>query len=91
MTFNILNLPSITNSNRSYILSVLYVSNGSNYYGNSVSISTNGVVSSDYITPNFSITPNTAITNGKLIIQQIIYFYLGSVPYLISNISGFAS
>lgn len=99
MTFQIHNLPSITDASRSYVFSVIYNGTLSNFYGNSVNIANssgpgtgtiNGVIS-NYI-PKFTTMPSVSnVGNSQLIIQQIIYLYLNGIGYVISNVSGYSS
>lgn len=91
MTINIRNVPSITDNTRSYVLSIIYNGTAANYYATSVNVSTNASAGTTY-TPKFTSTPSiTAITSAQLVIQQIIYVYLGTTGYVVSNVNGYGS
>jgi len=94
MTLQIYNIPSITDTGHTYVFSVIYNGVFANYYGNSVNITTNssaGTGGTNY-TPKFTSVPNlSSISSSQLIIQQIIYLYLGVSGYVISNVSGYGS
>jgi hypothetical protein len=91
MTINIRNVPSVRDSTHSYILSIIYNGTSSNFYANTVNISTNDISGNSY-TPSFSSNPSIAnITSSQLVFQQIIYVYLGSTGYVVSNVSGYGS
>jgi hypothetical protein len=56
-----------------------------------VNVSTNTSAGTSY-TPKFTSTPSiTAITSSQLVIQQIIYVYLGTTGYVVSNVNGYGS
>ena len=92
MTFQLYNIPSITDASHTYVVSVIYKGTSSNYYCNLVNISkTTAGTGLNYI-PKFTSTPNiSTITNSQLIIQQIIFLYLSDSGFVISNISGYGS
>jgi len=91
ISLNMRNVPSITDSNHSYVLSIIYNGTSANYYANSVNISINSNTGTTY-TPQFANTPNiNNIGSNQLIIQQIIYVYLGSNGYILSNVNGYGS
>jgi len=92
MTYNLFNLPTITDPSHSIIVSVIYKGTGSNYYANSVNLSTTTTISGSNFVPSFTSTPSIAsIPNTKLVVQQITYLYLGGQGYIISNVNGYAS
>ena len=91
ITLNIINVPSITDTNRSYVLSVIYNGTNSNNYATTVNISTTSSAGTTY-TPKFTNTPNiSSISTSQLVIQQIIYLYLGNTGYVLSNANGYGS
>ena len=90
-TVNITNLPSITESTRSYIISVLYVSDSNTpRYGTGTSVSTTATIGTS-VTPNFSNTPITTTVTGRLMAQQFIVLYINSTLYVISNVSAYVN
>jgi hypothetical protein len=93
MAFNLFNLPTTIDSSHSIIVSVIYNGTGNNYYANSVNVSNSSTPGSGTsYTPKFTVTPNiSAITSSNLIVQQITYLYLGSIGYVISNVTGFGA
>lgn len=91
MTINVRNVPSITDTTHSYVLSIIYNGTAANYYATSVNVSTTTSTGTTY-TPKFTSTPSiTAITTSQLVIQQIIYVYLGTTGYVVSNVNGYGS
>jgi hypothetical protein len=91
MTINIRNVPSITDTTHSYVLSIIYNGTAANNYATTVNVSTNTSAGTTY-TPKFTSTPSiTAITSAQLVIQQIIYVYLGTTGYVVSNVNGYGS
>lgn len=91
MTINIQNVPSITDTTHSYVLSIIYNGTAANYYATTVTVSINTSAGTSY-TPKFTSTPSiTAITTSQLVIQQIIYVYLGTTGYVVSNVNGYGS
>lgn len=94
MTARIYNLPSLTDTTRSYIVNLIYKGTGANYYVNSVNVTntnTPGAGASN-ITPKFTqMVYLTLITSSNLIIQTIVYLYLGGNAYVISGVNGYAS
>ena len=92
MTINIRNVPSITDTTHSYVLSIIYNGTAANYYASIVNISTNTSSGTTYNPIKFTSTPSiTAITSSQLVIQQIIYVYLGTTGYVVSNVNGYGS
>ena len=93
MTLQIYNIPSITDAGHSFVVSVIYNGNFTSYYGNSVNItSSNTAGTGTNYTPKLTNVPSlSSISNSQLIVQQIIYLYLGGTGYVISNISGYGS
>jgi len=92
MTYNLFNLPTITDPSHSIIVSVIYKGTSSNYYANSVNVSTTTAGNGSTFVPNFTSTPSIAsIPNTKLVVQQITYLYLGGQGYVISNVNGYGS
>ena len=66
MTYNLFNLPTITDPSHSIIVSVIYKGTGSNYYANSVNVSTTTAGSGTPFVPSFTSTPSIAsIPNTK--------------------------
>ena len=91
MSINIQNVPSVTDTTHSYMLTIIYNGTYSNSCAKTVNISTSTNSGSRY-TPRFSSIPSiTNITNSQLVFQQIIYVYLGSTGYVVSNVSGYGS
>ena len=95
MTFNLYNVPSVTDASHSYICSVIYKGTSANYYGATVNITTTNTPGSGTptaITPKFTSTPSVgSITSSQLIVQQITYVYLGTSGFVISNVNGFGA
>jgi hypothetical protein len=84
MRFNIINLPSLTDLTKTYVISAIYKGN-SNYYGNLISIKPIGGTTFVNFVPNFPSTPS--ITTGKLVTQTIGYLYFTDASYVISNVT----
>jgi hypothetical protein len=82
MTFNIINLPSTTDSTRSYVLTTIF--NGNGFYGNSITL--NGGSS---IVPNFSSTPS--VSSNFQCVQSIAYLYANSTGFILSNVTSYNS
>ena len=79
-TINLINMPSITNTSRSYVVTIAYWGATSNFYCNSASVSTSSSVNSTKITPNFSSTPTATVASGThLVLQQLVYFYQATI------------
>lgn len=92
MTFQLYNIPSITDASHSYVVSMIYKGTLSNFYGNSVNISNTTAGSGVTYIPKFTSIPNiSSISSSQLIIQQIIFLYLAGSGFVISNISGYGS
>lgn len=93
MRVNIFNLPSLTDTTRSYIINLIYKGTSANNYVNLVNVtntSTPGAGAS--ITPKFLQTIYiSSITSANLIIQTIVYFYLGGNSYIVSSVNGYGS
>lgn len=94
MTVRIFNLPSLTDTTRSYILNFIYRGTSANNYVNSVNVtrtSTPGSGASN-ITPKFLQTVYiSSITSANLIFQTVVYFYLGGNAYVVSSVNGYGS
>ena len=91
MTIKVQNVPSITDTTHSYVLSIIYNGTSANNYATTVFVSTNTSNGTSY-QPKFTSTPSiTAITSSQLVIQQIIYVYLGTTGYVVSNVNGYGS
>lgn len=92
MTFQIYNMPSVTNTTRSYVVSVIYKGTSANYYATTVNVSTTTAGAGSNYTPKFTATPSIgSITSSNLVFQQVIYVYLGSTGYVVSNVNGYGS
>ena len=84
--FNITNLPSITDSSKSYVITTIYKGSLNHTYGNVISVSPVGSSTSAVFTPNFASIP--VITNGKLVTQTFGYLYFASdSSYVVSNVT----
>jgi len=86
------NIPSLTNTNKSYIISVIMKGNDTDtcYVGN-VNLSTNTSLGT-YMTPKFASIPSVAsASSSNLIIQQISYMYIASTGFLLSNVGAYTS
>jgi hypothetical protein len=93
MTLQIYNIPSITDAGHTFVISVIYNGISANFYTDTVNITntSSAGTGTNYIL-QFTSTPNISnIGNSKLIVQQIIYLYLGGNGYAISNVSGYGS
>lgn len=94
MTINVFNLPSLTDTTHSYIINLIYKGTNANYYVNQANVtntSTPGAGDST-ITPNFLQTVYiSSISSSNLIIQTIVYFYLGGSAYIVSSVNGYGS
>ena len=92
MTFQIYNMPSVTDSTRSYIVSVIYKGTSTNNYATTVNVSTTTAGAGSNYTPKFTATPSIgSISSSNLVFQQVIYVYLGSTGYVVSNVNGYGS
>jgi len=94
MTVNVFNLPSLTDTTRSYVLNFIYKGTSANNYVNSVNVtktSTPGSGGSN-ITPKFLQTIYiSSVTSSNLIFQTVIYFYLGGNAHVVSSVNGYGS
>jgi len=94
MRVNIFNLPSLTDTTRSYILNFIYKGTSANNYINTVNVtntSTPGAGVSN-ITPKFIQSVSiSSITSANLVFQTIVYLYIGSTVYVVSSVNGYAS
>ena len=93
MTVKIYNLPSITDTTRSYIVNFIYKGTGQNYYVNAVNVTSASTPSAGATTtPKFLQTVYvSSITSSNLIFQTVVYFYLGTTSYIVSSVNGYAS
>jgi hypothetical protein len=91
MTFNIQNLPSITDLSYSILVTAIYKGNAmSSYYGNNISLNT-GI---DYntattFTPMFASAPATNSEN--LVTQSIVYLYFSDASYVLSSVNSYSN
>ena len=94
MTIRIFNLPSLTDTTRSYILNFIYKGTSANNYVNSVNVTKTSTPGSGVsnITPKF-LQPIflSSITSANLIFQTVVYFYLGGSAYVVSSVNGYGS
>jgi len=87
-TANIINLPSITNSNQTYIISLIYTPSSGSFYCNVATASSTGSTGSS---ATFLINGGTTVSNSaKLTIQQLMFYYDGSIMKVLSNVSAFS-
>ena len=93
-TLNVLNMPSLTDESRSYVVSSIMKGNESeNCYVGNVCLSldsdpNNGIT----YTPQFVSTPEvSSTTSNQLIIQQFAYIYLDNSGHILSNVSAYTS
>ena len=88
-TTNITNLPSISDPNRNYMITLIYtIGTAGAFYSNSVSI--NGTTY-NATALNFKINGGTpsSFTSGSYILQQIMYTYNGTTGVVLTTISEF--
>jgi hypothetical protein len=97
MTVQLYNLPSITDSTRSYVISVIFPGQyNSNFYVNNLYVNTGSADLSNSFIPHFTNVPSVStVTSGQLIIQQFIYLYQTingtSTGYVLSNINTYTN
>jgi hypothetical protein len=91
-TLKVRNVPSLTDSSGSYIISAIMKGNESeNCYVGSVNLSTNDNDGTTY-TPQFISPPEvSSATSSNLIIQQLAYVYLDTSGHVLSNVSAYTS
>jgi hypothetical protein len=91
-TLNVRNVPSLTDSSGSYIVSAIMKGNSSaNCYVGSVNLSTDSNAGTTY-TPTFVIAPEvSSATSSQLIIQQLAYVYLDGSGHVLSNVAAYTS
>ena len=90
---NVRNVPSLTDSTGSYIISTIMKGNESeNCYVGSVNLSTDSNAGPTTYTPQFISTPEvSSSTSNNLIIQQLAYVYLDNSGHVLSNVSAYTS
>ena len=91
---NLLNLPSLTNPNQTYVVStVIRGTSGANCYCANVYVTNQSTVTGGtYYIPKFSSTPNVSnITNTNFVTQQLVYFYQSDISAVMSNVTPFTS
>jgi hypothetical protein len=91
MTFNIQNLPSVTDTSRSILVTAIYKGNSiASYYGNKVSVNT-GTTAANASTfvPRFVSAPVT--NSNSLVTQTIAYLYFSDASYVLSNVNAYAN
>ena len=88
---NITFLPSITDSTRNYMITLIYTVSGS-FYSNSVTVSTDNTAGGTiYTTTTLKINGGTpsSFTSGSHILQQIMFTHNGSSGSVLTTISEF--
>ena len=88
---NITNLPSITDSTRNYMITLIYTVSGT-FYSNSVTVSTDNTAGlTIYTTTTLKINGGapTSFTSGSHILQQIMFTHNGSSGSVLTTISEF--
>jgi len=89
ITLTVNSLPSITESSRIYVMTVIYPQSGSRYVA-SVIYRTGTSGGTTTVTPMFPSTPALTGTTG-LVVQQIIFIYQNAAMNVISNVTKYGT
>ena len=88
-TLNIINLPSLTNSTRSYVITVINNTGIKNAYCSSLTLSTTGTTGSTYTMVFNGGSSAISISSSTATVQQFAVMYYSGTLFVLSNVSGF--